>query len=455
MNLSKEKIALISVLTGFILTLIKGIAGILTSSLGLLSESLHSFFDFGAALFAFFSIKISAKPADEKHTFGHGKVENLSALFQSFFLFITSIWIIYESVQRIFLKKVEVKANFLAFSVILISIILSALLSRLLKKGSIYYKSQALEADGLHYTSDVYSSFVVLLGLIFTKYGFSLFDSIAAIFVAILILFATYKLSLKAIFDLMDTYPEEVREIAKNILKTFESIKEIEKMRVRKSGPTIFMELTLKTKPSFSVLQSHELSKEIEDKLKENIKELDLIIHFHPAEEKEKLHEKIQDIAKNFSEIENIHKIYLYKNKETKKYTLCFDVVFLKSKNLEETHKLLDDFEKKVREKIPEIEEIHSHIEKKRETFEGKVEKLQGEVFEKIENELKKDKNIIDLHDVYLYKEEKGTSLSCHLLLNKNLDINEAHKISTKAENIIRNTIKDIKNVTIHTEPSP
>lgn len=455
MNLSKEKIAFISVIVGFALTLIKGIAGILTSSLGLLSESLHSFLDFGAALSAFFSIKIASKPADEKHTFGHGKAENLSALFQAFLLFITSIWIIYESIQRIFSKKVEVEANYLAFSVISISIICSIFSSKLLKKGSIYYKSQALEADGLHYTSDVYSSFVVLLGLIFTKYGFSLFDSIAAIFVAILILFATYKLLLRAISDLMDTYPEEIKEGTKNILKTFENIKEIEKMRVRKSGPTIFMELTLKTNSSFSVFQSHELSKEIEDKLKENIKELDLIIHFHPAEEKERLQQKIQDIAKNFSEIENIHKIYLYKNKETKKFTLCFHVVLLKSENLEKAHKILDDFENKVKEKIPEIEEIHSHIEKKRKTFEGKVEKPKGEVFEKIENELKKDKNIIDLHDVYLYKEEKGTSLSCHILLNKKIDVNEAHKIATKAENIIRNIIKNIKNVTIHTEPSP
>lgn len=454
MKISKERIALISVFTGISLTLMKGIAGILTSSLGLLSEALHSFLDFGAAFFAYISIKIASKPADEKHTFGHGKAENLSALFQSLLLFITSFWIIYEAIQRFLVKKVEIKLNFFAFFVILISILSSIIVSKLLKKGAIFYKSQALEADALHYTSDIYSSSVVFLGLLGTKLGFPQFDGIAAILVAFFIIFATYKLSSKAISDLMDTYPFEIKEEVKNALSSFEEIKEIEKMRLRKSGQTLFAELTLKTNPFLSVSESHQLSKEIEEKLKDKFKEIDVIIHFHPTEAKEKIQEKIQSISKRFDKIENVHKIYLYKNKETKKYTICLHVVLKESESLEDAHKLLDIFEKEIKEKISDIEEIHSHIEKKIETYEGKIEKLKGEEFSKIEGELKKNKGILDLHDVYLYKDSSGISLSCHLLLSKEIDINDAHRIATEAEEIIKKNLKNIKNVIVHTEPS-
>lgn len=454
MKISKAKIALISIFVGLFLTLLKGIAGILTNSLGLLSEALHSFLDLGAAFFAYISIKIASKPADEKHTFGHGKAENLSALFQSLLLFATSIWIIYEAFQRIFFKKVEIEVNFFAFLVISISIISAFLVSRLLKKGAEFYQSQALEADGLHYTSDIYSSLVVFFGLIGTKIGFPEFDGIASIFVAVLILFATYRLSARAISDLMDTYPAELKEEISNSLKSFENIKEIEKMRLRKSGPTIFAELTLKTNPFISVSESHDLSKEIEEKLKEKFKEIDVIIHFHPSEEKEKIQEKVQLISKKYEKIENLHKIYLFKNEDTKKFTLCFHVVLSKGQNLEDAHKILDDFEREIKDKIPEIEEIHSHIEEKRDTFEGKIEKIPEEILEKIEKNLKENENILGIHDFYIYGEKSTETVSCHILLKKEISMQEAHKIATFTEEIIKKHLKNIKNVIVHTEPS-
>lgn len=436
------------------MTLLKGLAGVLTKSLGLLSEALHSFLDLGAAFFAYISIKIASKPADEKHTFGHGKAENLSALFQSLLLFGTSLWIIYEAFQRIFFKKVEIKVNFFAFLVIIISILSAFFVSRLLKKGAKFYQSQALEADGLHYTSDIYSSLVVLFGLVGTKLGFPQFDGIASIFVAFLILFATYRLSARAVSDLMDTYPSEIREEISQSLSSFENIKEIEKMRLRKSGPTIFAELTLKTNPFISVSESHELSKEIEKKLKEKFKEIDVIIHFHPLEIKEKIQEKVQQISKKYEKIENLHKIYLYKNEDTKKYTLCFHAVFSKEQNLEDAHKLLDELEEEIKNKIPEIEEIHSHIEEKRDTFEGKIEKIPRETFEKIEKELIEEKNILGIHDFYFYGEKSESTVSCHILLKKEISIMEAHKIATFVEEIIKKHIKNVKNVIVHTEPS-
>ncbi len=453
MKLSKEKIALFSVLTGIFLTLIKGIAGILTSSLGLLSEALHSFLDFGAAFFAYFSIKIASKPPDERHTFGHGKAENLSALFQSFLLLVTSIWIIYEAIQRIFFKKTEVKINFFAFIVIIISIIFAFITSTLLKKGAKFYKSQALEADGLHYTTDIYSSLVVLIGLIGTKFGFNYLDSLAGIVVSLFVLFAIYNLSSRAISDLMDTTPKDLKDNVLRILEDFEKVKEVEKIRTRKGGSTTFIELTLKTSPFSSVAGSHDLSREIEEKLRVKLSDVDVIIHFHPSEEKSSFQEKIQDLAKNFEEIKDIHKIYLFKNNETGKITLCMHVVFRKDESFEKAHTILDNFEKLVKEKIPEIDNIHSHIEKIKDFHEGKIENLSKEEIKKTEIKLKENENILDLHEVSLYKGEEGLSLSCHIIIKKDLDLEEVHKIASWAEEVIKSSIRNLKFVTIHTEP--
>lgn len=453
MKIKKEKIASLSVFTGLFLTIIKLLAGILTSSLGLISEALHSFLDLGAAIFAFISIKISSRPPDQRHKFGHGKAENLSALFQAILLFITCLWIIWEAVERIFFKAVEVKANEVAFFVAIISMVFSYLISKLLKKGAIYYESQALEADALHYKSDVYTSFVVLVGLIFTKFGFPLFDSISAIAVSIFIGFLTFKLVSKAIGDLMDIYPQELESFVYETLKEFKEIKEVENLRIRRSGSTIFIELTLKTDALSSIIETHNLSEAIEEKLKNKFKKADVITHFHPKESDEDLLEKIKKISKNFKEIENIHNIQIFKDEEKGKFVLCLHCVLKTDIDLEKSHNILDDFEKKIKENLPEIYEIHSHIEVVEREKEGKVIKISKEKIGEIERDLLCISDIINLHDIVLYEQAGEYSLSCHIILNKDLKMEEAHKISIYAEGIIRKHIEKLKNVIIHTEP--
>ena len=160
----KKTVALSSIVAAVFLTGFKFVVGFITGSLGLLSEALHSCLDLMAAVITFFSVRISDKPADEKHNFGHGKVENLSALIQTMLLLVTCVWIVYEALHRLITKNVEIEVNIWAYVVIISSIIVDFSRSRVLNRVAKKYNSQALEADALHFSTDIWSSCVVLLG---------------------------------------------------------------------------------------------------------------------------------------------------------------------------------------------------------------------------------------------------------------------------------------------------
>src|SRR5512137_773367 len=162
----KRSAALSSVIAAVGLTSFKVIVGVLTNSLGILAEAAHSGLDLAAAAMTFFAVRVSDKPADQEHPFGHGKVENISALFETLLLLATSGWIIYEAIQRLFFVNVKVEASIWSFIVMGTSIIIDFTRSRILYKAARKYKSQALEADALHFSTDIWSSSVVILGLV-------------------------------------------------------------------------------------------------------------------------------------------------------------------------------------------------------------------------------------------------------------------------------------------------
>src|SRR5512136_220588 len=162
----KRSVALLSVLAAVGLTTFKLVVGLLTNSLGILAEAAHSGLDLVAAAMTYFAVRVSDRPADKEHTYGHGKVENLSALFETLLLLATSAWIIYEAIQRLFYVTVKVETSIWSFIVMGTSIIIDVTRSRILYRAARKFKSQALEADALHFSTDIWSSSVVILGLI-------------------------------------------------------------------------------------------------------------------------------------------------------------------------------------------------------------------------------------------------------------------------------------------------
>jgi cation diffusion facilitator family transporter len=284
MEKEKKRVALLSVFAAIFLTGFKLVVGIVTGSLGVLSEALHSALDMVAAVITYFSVRISDKPADKEHNYGHGKIENFSALVETILLVITCAWIIYEAVHRLTTGKTEIEVSVWSYVVVISSIVIDITRSRALSKVAKKYNSQALEADALHFSTDIWSSTVVLLGLIFAQFGIYMADSVAALMVAMIVLFVSYRLGKKAIDVLLDKAPLETISEVKRILKTFPEVKEFHNLKVRTAGADTFIKFNIHVEPDATLLDVHELCDRIEKELQNQIPRSEVYIHAEPQE---------------------------------------------------------------------------------------------------------------------------------------------------------------------------
>ncbi|WP_163718748.1 cation diffusion facilitator family transporter [Mangrovibacterium lignilyticum] len=280
----KNKVAFLSVIAAIFLTSFKFIVGILTGSLGILSEALHSALDFVAAAITLFAVRFSDKPADSDHHYGHGKIENLSALIETLLLLITCIWIIYEAVSRLVSGKTHIEVTVWSYIVVLTSIIIDVTRSRALMRVAKKHNSQALEADALHFATDIWSSSVVLLGLICSGFGIYVADSIAALVVALIVVYVSYQLGKRSINVLLDRVPEETFLKIKSILDGVTEIERYHDLKVRAAGAEFFVELNIHIKPELNILQSHEIADRIETKIKHEILRCHVHVHIEPEE---------------------------------------------------------------------------------------------------------------------------------------------------------------------------
>jgi len=280
--IEKKQAALISVFAAIILTGFKLVVGLLTNSLGILSEALHSGLDLVAAVITYFSVRVSDKPADEKHNYGHGKIENFSAFMETILLLITCTWIIYEAVNRLVLHETDIKISVWSYIVVITSILIDINRSRMLFRVAKKHNSQALEADALHFSTDIWSSSVVLFGLICANFGFFAADSIAALVVALIVLLVSYKLGKKAIDVLLDRAPQDTIAIVKDVLATFTEVKTYHNLRVRTAGADTFIKVNIHLDPSLSLLEVHELCDRIETNVHSLISRSEIYLHPEP-----------------------------------------------------------------------------------------------------------------------------------------------------------------------------
>jgi len=285
MQKEKNKVALSSVLAAMFITSFKLIIGILTGSLGILSEALHSALDMIAAIITFFSVRVSDKPADKEHNYGHGKIENLSALVETLLLLITCVWIIYEAIHRLTSGKTDIEVSVWSYIVVISSIIIDYTRSRALSKVAKKHNSAALEADALHFSTDIWSSSVVLFGLICYQFlGWHQADSIAALFVAVIVLYVSFELGKKAIDVLLDKSPQNVTETVRETLKEFPEVLRYHGLKARTAGADTFIKFNVHLNPDLSLREVHEVCDKIELKLQSLIARSEVYIHAEPED---------------------------------------------------------------------------------------------------------------------------------------------------------------------------
>jgi cation diffusion facilitator family transporter len=279
----------------FFLTSLKIIVGFNTNSLGMLSEALHSGFDLLAACITLIAVRVAAIPADESHPYGHGKVEHLAALAETALLLLTCGWIIGEAVQRLIYKESMVIPSIWAVAVLVISIIVDISRSRMLRRVAKKHKSHALEADALHFTSDIWSSLVVLVGLCAIWLSQSLgpthplwpwlvhADTLAALVVACIVLRACYTLSKKAIDSLMDRDHSEERQRLHRHLADIPGIIRVERIRIRISGPDHFVDLAIGVNADLGLDAAHRVAHQAEEAIMRCLPGADVSVHVEPV----------------------------------------------------------------------------------------------------------------------------------------------------------------------------
>jgi cation diffusion facilitator family transporter len=279
----KRWAALSSLAAAVGLTTLKLIVGWLTGSLGILAEAAHSGLDLVAALMTFLAVRVSGRPPDRCHLYGHGKVENLSALFETVLLLVTCVWIVREAVHRLTSHTGAVEVTFWSFAVMTISIVVDASRSRMLSRTAKKYRSQALEADALHFQTDIWSSAVVIAGLISAKLGFAAGDAVAALGVSAVVVWVSIQLGRRTIDALLDTAPAGMEERVAQVVEAVAGVRNCHNVRIRESGPVLFIDLHVLVDGGQSLAAAHELTETIEAAIHEFAPGADVTVHPEPC----------------------------------------------------------------------------------------------------------------------------------------------------------------------------
>ena len=456
----KRRVALSSLAAALVLTILKLIVGLATNSLGILSEAVHSALDLVAAGITYWTVRISGQPADREHTYGHGKFENLSALAQTLLLLGTCAWIIHEAASRLFLGDHQpVIASAPAFAVILLSIAVDYSRSKALKKTADKYNSQALEADALHFSTDIWSSCVVLMGLfaVFISNRFNLpwlemADALAALGVAGLVIWVSLRLGKKSLADLLDSIPAELHERVSAVAAGVPGVEEVRKLRLRRSGPEVFADLTLSVNHAVAFERTHQIADDAEAAVREVVPGADVVVHLEPvARDDEGLLETVRILAARHGL--GAHGIRIYEEHDRRSIELHLEVS--ESLDLEQAHAQATDFERELRRKAAYLDRIVSHIEPSGDSSATRRAEPAGQaqVEQALAEFLAADAAAPAIHDVKVQLAGGELAVSFHCTLDPATKITDAHVLTEQIESHLRQQIPNLGRVVIHVEP--
>jgi cation diffusion facilitator family transporter len=467
MSGEKQRVAFTSVLAAIFLTVIKIIIGVMTGSLGMLAEAAHSALDLGAALVTFFAVRMADKPADMEHNYGHGKIESFSALIETALLLVTCGWIMYEAVDRLFLGKTApidtVQATW-GVGIMVLSIIINVSRARALKRVAKKYGSQALEADALHFDSDVWSSLVVIGGLICVAIGdyfnipvLDYGDPIAALGVSVLVILVSVKLGKRTIDVLLDTAPEGMISGVLHEVNSVKGVLDVASVRVRPSGPNYFIDLNVGIGKNESHRVVHLIVDEIRDRIQKKIPNSDVVISTFPisvsgAEDREVYH-AVKGIVDRFPICTNIHNIHVYEVAGKKYIAVHIEVKELMS--LKESHELSHTISSRIQAAMNDIEDVSVNFEfvKQRHIVAEDVTCNSEKLINEIGSLLNKAPDKLNCHDVRVYSNVGKLTIFLHCEMCGSYTTEKTEMITKNISNKIRRTFDYVESVHIHVEP--
>ena len=450
----KQKVALSSIAASAGLTTAKGIVGVMSGSLALLSEAAHSLIDLGATVMTYFAVRTSGKPADAEHHYGHGKIESVSALAETALLFILAGIVIWEAAKRLIsAQPPEVVATPWAFAVITLSIVVDFLRARVLRRTAEETSSPALEADALHYDSDMWSSLAVLVGLFGIALGYASADSVAAIAVSLVICIAGWRLGRRTIDTLTDTAPPGAAGKITAAVTRIPGVVGIERLRVRQVGKVLFVDLEVAVSRTLPLDRVATLKQRILEAIRADSPAAEVTVTTDPrALDDETALERVMVIARN-RELAAHHVIV---HAIGGRLAVSLDLEVDGAVSIGEAHDIATGLEEAIREELGPGVEVETHIEPLQ-PFDEPGRDAPAERVAAVRDGLieiaTKVEFVGEIHDVRVRAADDGEIVNFHCLVEPMLKVADVHDKVDEVERALRLRFPSIKRAIGHAEP--
>jgi cation diffusion facilitator family transporter len=455
----KRRVALYSILGATCMTLLKLLVGLLSGSLGVLSDAAHSAIDLVAAVLTFFSVRVADKPADEDHTYGHGKIENVSAFIEAGLMAISCVWIIAEAFSHIAHQTIQLHHSIWPVLVLLASIAVDYWRSRQLREVARRTGSPALETDAFHFASDIWATLAVLIGLgaswAGARFGIpwlEFADPFAAIVVSLMILRQTVHLTRKTIAALIDEIPAETRQRVIRAAAGVDGVLAVEQARVRRSGASYFADLTLALPRRYTFEHTGEVVRAATEAVDRALPGTDVVIHTVPRDPgTESIFDRVRTVAARNNV--SVHELSVQSHHG--RLHVEQHVELDERMPLIEAHRFVTALEQEILHEAPEIDSVLTHIESEPATIEQPEEIVLDD--QRIEKALRtaalQFPEIVDVHELTVLRVGDHIDLSCHCTLPDALQMGHVHEIITALEDRMKQECPEVNRMTIHPEP--
>ena len=476
---ARRSAAVLSVLAATAVTTLKLVTGVLTGSLGMLSESAHSGIDLIASCITLFSVQLADRPADADHNYGHGKVESLSAFVETVIMVVSCLWIVSEAVHRVLDRHLSLRPSPWPFVVLAVSMAVDYSRSRALARTAREHGSEALAADSVHFATDMWASLAVMLGLAASyagqRYGYAWLqyaDPVAALVVAGVILRVSWGLARQTVNALLDATPtahpatgqpqsaEELRAAILRDLAAIEGVMSVERLRIRRSGATYFADVTLGMPRNLTFQRTEQITMAATDAVQQHLPRADVVVHTVPtASISESVHDRVRAVAARSGL--SIHDVTVQQLEGGLHIEQHLEVD--ETMPLREAHELVTDLEAQMRREVPAITSILTHIESEPATIEQPTMlAADADLEARLRLTAARFPEVLDIHDVRVIRLNRRTSdaaadhlqVSCHCTLPDELPMARVHAIITALEGAFKIEAPLVDHLLIHPEPA-
>ncbi len=457
----KRRASLVSLLVVLLLIVLKVAVGLVTGSLGVLAQAADSVLDLMSSVLAFWAVRVAARPADEEHPYGHGKVEHLAALAETLLLLVTCGWIVYEAIRRLFFRPVAIEADLWGAAVMILSIAASLWLSTYLMRIARRHHSQSLEGNALNFRTDVLSSSVVLLGLVLVGLSHRLgpqwawlaqADAVAALAVAIMVLQVSLRLGWQAVGSLLDTAPPGLAERVVAETQQAPGVETVGPVRVRQSGAHTFVDMSITVDRSASLEEAHQIATGVETRVGDLVHHGDVVVHVDPVRRSgESLPQAVSAIAARLGlRTHNVHAHEVQGD-----YSVDLHAEVASELTLKQAHDRISELEATILDELPYVRDVNTHIEPRSVpvTPAEIPEEMNAHLRAQIAAVVDRVEGLSECHQIYIRPGFNGYDVALHCYADPKMSIVKAHRLADLAENRLHAELPGLGSVLIHVEP--